>query len=72
VHVPEQVGANGVQPYRLAQLKSMAPVFLRHARRVNFAAADLESLPVEEKIVIPDREGMSGACASDSRDLVRE
>jgi hypothetical protein len=50
----------------------MPPVFLWHTRRVNFTATDLEPLAIEEKIVVANCEGMSGAGASGSRELIRE
>ena len=36
----------------------MPPILPRHARRVNFAAADLEALAVEQEIVFADGEGV--------------
>ena len=61
VQIPEQIGADGVQAHRLGHLQTVAPVFLRHARGVDFAAADLEPLAVEQKIIRADGEGVRGA-----------
>ena len=63
VHVPEQVGANGVQAHRLGHLQAMPPIFLRHTRRVDFAAADLKSLAVEQEIVCANGKGVFASVA---------
>ena len=58
VQIPEQIRADRVQAHRLGHLQPVTPVFHRHTRRVNFAAADLQALAVEEKIIRADGEGV--------------
>ena len=61
VHAPEQISADRIQPHRLGHLQPVTPIFLGHARRVDFAAADLEALAVEQKVIRADGESMFGA-----------
>ncbi len=56
VQIPEQVGANGIQTHCLRHPQTLAPVLLGHARGVDFAAANLHSLSVEQKIIRADDE----------------
>ena len=61
VHVPEQIGANRVQPHRLAHFQAMRPILAGHARGVDLAAADLQALAAEQEIRIADGEGVRRA-----------
>ena len=60
MHVPEEIGADGVEAHGFGGLESIAPVFARDARGMNFAAADLEALAVEKEIFVADAESVRG------------
>jgi len=46
-------------------LQAVAPVFARDARGVDFAAADLESLAVEQEVIGANSEGVAGGGSFD-------
>ena len=51
VQIPEQVGADRIEAHGLGEAEPLAPVFLGHAGGVDFAAADLEALAIQQEIV---------------------
>ena len=59
MHIPEKVGADRVQPHGARRLQAIAPVFARHAGGVDFPAADLEGLAVEQERVGADGKGVA-------------
>ena len=52
VHVPEDVGGDGVQAHRLGHAQAVAPVGARDARVMHLAGDDLEGLAVEREIAV--------------------
>ena len=51
-------GARADQAHRRGHLQTMPPILRGNTRRVDFAAADLEALTVEEEIIRADGEGV--------------
>ena len=67
VHVPEDIGFNGVKAHGLCLAQSVTPVGTRHTRVVHFAGDDLEGSSVELEMFSVGAKGMrwSSCCLSE-------
>jgi integrase len=65
--VPEKIRADGVQTHRLRYLQAVTPIFARDTRGVNFSAANLKRMRVQQKIIRADGERMLNRLAGRQR-----